>query len=363
MNTLHAAIGLTAISTFASLSLRAEPETLIEAPVRSLCSTYAGPAFIGPDESRNSIVVHSGQFPGISFVSLDTGQTEAQISIPRRFLAGLLPPHGEMLEIAESDSSGTRISSFEVTNRKPTSSRLFSNLTADLSAFTPNGMYLLGVTNSGNAFRIDTQTNKLEELKGAGTKAQAIAVSPNGDRLYIAGKGITVINIDPFSLASTSSEKLLLGIAVSPDNSTLAVRNWHSLELLDAANGGKLDQPLVVDSSPSALSASSVNITFSPDGTQLFYASASDSESELISFSLRPLKIEKRLKVSPYSSAIAVVPGRKWVLLTTGNPGKEQIEAFDMKSLAVVFKAPLAGDSIRNGTSRRSGCADARHSD
>jgi DNA-binding beta-propeller fold protein YncE len=204
----------------------------------------------------------------------------------------------------------------------------------------------------------------LEELKGAGTKAQAIAVSPNGDRLYIAGKGITVINIDPFSLASTlSSEKLLLGIAVSPDNSTLAVRNWHSLELLDAANGGKLDQPLVVDSSPSALSASSVNITFSPDGTQLFYASASDSESELISFSLRPLKIEKRLKVSPYSSAIAVVPGRKWVLLTTGNPGKEQIEAFDMKSLAVVFKAPLAGDSIRNGTSRRSGCADARHSD
>lgn len=349
MNTLLAAISVTAIATLATLGLRAEAQTLAQAPIRSLCSTYAGPAFIGPDESRNTIVVHAGPFLGISFVSLDAGRTEAKISIPQRFLAGLMPPNGETFTLAESDNSGIRIASIDVTTRKPTSSRLFGNLNADLSAFTPNGMYLLGVTNTGNVFRIDTKTSKREEIEGAGAKTQAIAISPNGSRLYIAGEGISIIDIDPFAVVSKlTKERLLLGIAVSPDNRTLAVRNWHSLELLDAESGNKVDQSLVVDAAPSAASASSVSIAFLPDGSQLFYASASDSESDLIAFSLNPLRIEKRSKVSPYSSAIAVVPGRKWVLLTTGTPGKEQIEAFDMKTLAVIFKAALAGDSASN---------------
>jgi Tol biopolymer transport system component len=363
MNTLLAAIGVTAISTVATVCLHAEAQTLAQAPIRSLCSTYAGPAFIGPDESRNTIVLHAGSFLGISFLSLDTGRTEAQISVPQRFLAGSISPHGETFTLAESENSGIRIASFDVTSREPTSSRIFGNLNADLSAFTPNGMYLLGVTNTGNVFRIDTKTSKREEIEGAGAKAQAIAISPNGSRLYIAGERISVIDVDHFSVASTlTKERLLLGIAVSPDNRTLAVRNWHGLELLDAANGNQVDQSIAVDAAPSAVSASSVNIAFSPDGSQMFYASASDSESDLISFSLNPLRIEKRSKVSPYSSAIAVVPGRKWVLLTTGTPGKEQIEAFDMKTLAVIFKAALTGDSASNWNSRQNGCADTRHS-
>src|ERR1700723_3652835 len=153
MNTLLAAIGVTAISTVATVCLHAEAQTLAQAPIRSLCSTYAGPAFIGPDESRNTIVLHAGSFLGISFLSLDTGRTEAQISVPQRFLAGSISPHGETFTLAESENSGIRIASFDVTSRKPTSSRIFGNLNADLSAFTPNGMYLLGVTNTGNVFR------------------------------------------------------------------------------------------------------------------------------------------------------------------------------------------------------------------
>jgi WD40 repeat protein len=356
-------IAVTTISILFAPGLRAKPGKSAEGPV-STCATYDGPAFIGPDESRNVIAVHAaGQYPGILFVSLDTGQLEAQIAVPQRFLAASWAPDGKLLTVAMSDTSGIRIRSFDVPSHEETSALFFAKQTANLAAFTPDGRSLLGVTTEGNVFKIDIKANKLDVLEGAAATAQAIAISANSARLYVAGRGITVIDIQRLRVLSTlTQETLLLGIAVSPDDSMLAVRNRHSLELLNAANGSKVGDSVVVDATPDAISASLVNIAFSPDGSQLFYARASYVESELISFSLPALRIEKRSKMSPIPSAVAVVPSRQWVLFTTGAPGKEQIEAFDMKTLAVIFKTALPGGTTSDVNSRQDGCVRNPHS-
>jgi WD40 repeat protein len=353
---------VTTISILFALSSRAKPGKSEEGPV-SLCATYDGPAFIGPDESRNAVALHTGQYHGISFVSLDTGQLETQIAVPQRFLAASLAPDGKLLTLGESDTSGIRIRRFDVASRKEISAQFFAKQTANLAAFTPDGSSFLGVTTGGDVFKVDIKANKLDALEGAAATAQAIAISANSDRLYVAGKGITVIDIHRLRVLSTlTQETLLLGIAVSPDDKMLAVRNRHSLELLNAANGSRVGDSVVVDATPDAISSSLVNIAFSPDGSQLFYARASYVESELISFSLPALRIEKRLKVSPITSAIAVVPSRQWVLLTTGAPGKEQVEAFDMRTLAIKFQAALAAGPTRNTDPQRSGCVNTSHS-
>jgi WD40 repeat protein len=329
----------------------------------SLCATYDGPAFIAPDESQNAVALHAGQFHGISFLSLDTGRLETQIAVPQRFLAASLAPDGKRLTLAVSDTSGIRIRRFDLPSRKETSAEVFPKQTANLAAFTPDGTNLLGVTTEGSVFRIDIKANKLDTLEGAAATAQAIAISAKSGRLYLAGNGITVIDINSLRvLSALTQETLLLGIAVSPDDSMLAVRSRHSLELIDAANGSRVGDSVVVDATPDAISESLVNIAFSPDGSQLFYARASYVGSELISLSLPALRIEKRSKLGPIPSAMAIVPSRQWVLLTTGAPGREQIEAFDMKTLAIKFQAALADGATKNAGSPRSGCVDTSHS-
>jgi DNA-binding beta-propeller fold protein YncE len=361
MKSIFTRITVTTISILFALSL-AKPGKSADGPV-SLCATYDGPAYIGAVESRNAVALHAGQYPGISFISLDTGQLEAQIYVPQRFLAASLAPDGKLLTLAVSDTSGIRIRSFDVPSRKETSAQFFAKETANLAAFTPDGSSLLGVTTGGNVFKVDIRANKIEALEGAAATGQAIAISANGERLYVAGSGITVIDIHRLRVLSTlTQETLLLGIAVSPDDKLLAVRNRHSIELLNAANGSKVGDSVVVDATPDAISASLVNMAFSPDGSQLFYARASYIESELISFSLPVLRIEKRSKVGPVPSAIAVVPSRHWVLLTTGAPGNEQLEAFDMRTLGLKFHAALANGATRNADSQRSGCVDTSHS-
>jgi DNA-binding beta-propeller fold protein YncE len=353
---------VTTMSILFALGLRAKPGKSAEGPV-SLCATYDGPAFIGPDESRNVVALHAGPYHGISFVSLNTGHLEAQIAVPQRFLAASMAPDGKLLTLAVSDTLGIAIRSFDVPSRKETSAQLFAKQTANLAAFTPDGKNFLGVTTEGNVFKIDIKAKKLDVLEGAAATAQAIAISADSGRLYVAGRGITVIDIHRFRVLSTlTQETLLLGIAVSPDDNMLAVRNLHSLELLNAANGSKVGDSVVVDATPDAISASLVNIAFSPDGSQLFYARASYVDSELISFSLPALRVEKRSNVSPIPSAIAVAPSRQWVLLTTGAPGKEQVEAFDMRTLAIKFHAALADGATSNADSQRSGCVDTSHS-
>ena len=354
-------IAVTTVSLLCVLGLRARSAESAQGPV-SLRATYGGPAFIGPDESRKAVALHAVQYHGISFVSLDTGQLEAQIAFPQRFLAASLAPDGKLLTLAASDTSGISIRSFDVPSRKETSALVFAKLTANLAAFTPDGSSLLGVTTEGNVFKIDFKANKLDALQGAAATAQAIAISADSVRLYVAGGGITVIDIRGLRVLSTlTQETLLLGIAVSPDGNILAVRNRHSLELLNAADGSKVGDSIEVDATPNAISSSLVNIAFSPDGSQLFYARASYTESELILFALPALRVERRSKLGAIPSAMAVVPSRQWVLLTTGAPGKEQIEAFDMRTLTIKFQAAVAGGATTNADSQRGGCADTHH--
>jgi WD40 repeat protein len=335
------------------------PEVVAAAEDRAtLCATYDGPAFLGLVESLNIVVVHAGPYQGISFLSLDTGQIETQIPISQRFLAASVSTNSRLVTLATADTSGIRIRNFDVASRQEGVSAFFSKRTADLGAFTPDGKSFLAVTVRGDVLKIDIDTNKLEVLEGAAVAAHSIAISAKSDRLYVAGKGITIIDIQHFKTLSTlNPETRYSGIAVSPNGDTVAVRSWHDLELLNPITGSKAAESITVDATPSAISASLVKIAFSPDQSHLFYTTGSYKDSELISFSLPALRIEKRLNLGPLPSAMSIAPIRQWVIFVTGNPGFEQLEAFDLQSLVTKFRAQLTGGVTGSASERRNGCA------
>lgn len=114
--------------------------------VPSLCTTDLGRPFVIADELRGKIAVHAGQFLGISFAALNTGEPEGQISVPQLVFAASMPPGTGILTVAEDKRPGIRVSNFNVTYHTANSTQLFVGLTAQLAVFTPDGKYLLGVT-------------------------------------------------------------------------------------------------------------------------------------------------------------------------------------------------------------------------
>lgn len=328
----------------------------------SLCTSYVGPAFIIPDEAHATIAVHAGPSPGISLVSLNTRRAEGFIPVLQPILAASLPRADGALTLALSDGKGVRISNFDIAGRKETSTRLFRALDAQMAVFSPNGKYLLGVTTTGAVFKMDLVGDKVELIEGLALRAASIAVSPTSTRLYVAGDGLTVIDVDRMTVASSlTSGKRLLEVASSPDGLALALRNLHDIEVVDlteSKNNGVLAS-VAVDPTPNGASVSSISrLAFTMDGSTLFYIRASDTESELVSLSINPLHIETRSQVGPYPNAIATAPDRRWVLISAGFTGHEQLEAIDMKTQAVVFKADLPG-SAPAPTKGSHGCPSA----
>lgn len=333
-----------------------EFRTPSKSQVVTLCATTEGPAFIGFDDSRKAVAVHAGLSRGVSFISLETGQLVAEISIPRRFLAASMAQDAKELKVATLDASGISILRFDVAAGKETYVQPYPILAVDLAAFTPDGDSLVGVTAEGTVFKVSIDAKRLDTRAGAAPAAQAIAVSADGRRLYVASKGITEIDIPSLRVLSVVARKsLLTGIAVSPDNGLLAVRDLHSLEILDAASKSEIGDPLAEDVAPDAASATSPNIVFSPDGSQLFYVRAGAVTSQLRSLSVRPLGSGSQATVGPYASAMGISPFRQAILLTTGGPDKEMLEAYDMKTLALKFQLAVP-DGSRHAESHRKGC-------
>lgn len=316
---------------------------------RPLCTTFVGPAFIVPDEPRSTVAVHAGQLRGISFISLDTGRLESTLIVPQRFLAASITPGTDALKLALADGSTTTISTVDVASHKIVSTRVFKALDAELAVFAPNGKYLLGVTAGGTVFRADLTGEEVDTIEGLTVRATSVAVSPTSAKLYLAGDGLTTVDIEHMTVTSAlTAEMHLLEVAVSPDDRSLVLRNWSSLEVFDLQEEAKGRKPLgsvIVDPVLNTHSIDSTRrLAFAPDSASLFYMRASDRESELISLPMQPLHISARSPVGSHADAIAIAHGRRWVLLVTGAMGKEQLEAIDMKSQAVIFEAPLPGN-------------------
>ena len=342
---ITAAAGIIAI--FALRSPLSASEITPESAANTLCVTLVGPAFIIPDESQATIAVHAGALPGVAFVSLNTGHSEGRIPIRQRFLAASMPEDADALTLALSDGTGVRISSVDVAHRQVKSTEVFGGLDVQLAVFTQNGRYLLGVTTKGAVFKVDLIARKIEVMGDVTLRAASIAVSPTNTKLYVAGDGVTVIDIDHMRVASQlTAEQNLLEVAASPDGHTLILRNWHDIELFDleGKKNGEARASAVVDPVPNGASVNSTSrLAVAADGSSLFYIKASGMGSELISLSMSDLHIEARSTIGPYPNAIAIVPDRRWVLFTAGVSGQEHLEAVDMKTHAVIFKAALPG--------------------
>ena len=322
----------------------------------SLCVTFVGPPFIIPDESRAAIAV---RLTDVAFFSLVTGHADgARIPVRQPLLAASMPQAGGTLLLALSDGGGVRISSFDLTKRRENSTEFFDHIDAQLAVFAPNGEYLFGVTAKGIIFKVDVFERKVETFDGAATKANSLAVSQNGARLYVAGMGLAIVDTKSMRIESElTAEPNLIEVSASPDGHTLALRNLKSIELFDLteASGGALASA-DVDPMPNVASISSISrLVFAPDGSTLFYLKASGTGSELLSLSTNDLHVKARMPTAPYPNAMALVPERGWILLTAGIPGHEKLVAVDVKTQAVVYEAALSGGPSA-GTTGSGGC-------
>jgi DNA-binding beta-propeller fold protein YncE len=341
------------VAILGMLAMHSSPSAAQIAPntaTLSLCTTIVGPAFIIPDESRSTIAVHAGEVRGVSILSLKTGRPQGQrIPILQRLLAALVLRTTGTLIVGLSDDAGIRVSNFDLANRTLQSTEVFAGIDAESAVFAPNGKYLLGVTRTGAVFKVDLSGKTVQVIQGLSVQARSLAVSPTGTKLYVAGDGLAVVDIEGMRVETTlAPAEHLLEVAVSPDAHTLALRNWHDIELLGLTGptAGEILASVVVDPTPSGPSISSTRrLAFAPDGSRLFYIRAFNAESELTTLSMNDLRIEAKLVIPPYASAIAIAPERGLVLLTAGLSGQEQLEALDMKTRRVIFTSPLPRDS------------------
>ena len=353
--------GTTSVITMLALvSFTSAAEVPGEFPASPLCTTFVGPAFILPDELGAMVAVHAGPLRGVSFLSLKTGRAEGSISIPYRFLSATMPRGDGVLVLALSDGKRIRISSVNLANLKVTSTEVLPGIDVRLAAFSPNGKYLLGVSELGAIFKVNLATQKVDIIEGATVVAASLAVSHTGAKLYVAGDGLTEIDVDRMKVSSKlTSEKNLLEVVVTPDDHALALRNWHDIELLDLApsKSGAMLASAEVDPIPNGASISSTSrLAFSGDGGTLFYVRASKTDSEVISLSANDLHVEARVTVGPDPEAIAIVPDRRWLLFARGFAGHGQLQAIDLKTQTVVFKAALPGNPS-NPTNQSLRCA------
>jgi hypothetical protein len=325
----------------------------------SLCTTIVGPAFIIPDESRETIAVRAGSVTDVTFLSLDTGHADGvRIPVKLPLLAVSMQQAPDALRLALRDRGGVRISSFDLTKCTENSTEIFDHIDAQLAIFGPDGNYLFGVTAKGFIFKVDTIEGKVEMLEAAATKANSLAVSHDSARLYVAGMGLTIVDTKSMTIESElTAEPNLLEVSAGPDGHTLALRNLKSIELFDLAKaGGEALASTVVDPMPNGASISTIGrLAFGPDGATLFYIKASDPESELLALSANDLHIVARMPIGPRPNAIAIVPDRGWVLLTTGHSGQEKLVTVNIETRKVVFESALSGPSSPSATGS-SGC-------
>lgn len=332
----------------------------------SLCAVYVGPAFIIPNEYTQTIAVHAGSFPGVSLLSLTTGHMKTNIPVSRPILAGIMSHDSATLLLALSDAAGLRISSFDVATQRLTSTRVFRGIDARLAVFAPNARLMLGVTPTGTIFKIELQRGEIEEATGTRASATSLAVSPSSTRLYVAGDGLSVIDIDHMKLSSeVTQEKNLLEVAASPDDHLIVVRNLHDVEVFDttrAHSPGPVISAVVNPILNGASISSTARLAFSADGSKLFYITASDVDPELMLLSMNNLHVEKRISVGPYPNAIAVAPDQLRVFVTSGFLQNQHLDAIYMSPPRTVFRVALRGGSSASSETSAS-CANVSRSD
>jgi len=143
----------------------------------------------------------------------------------------------------------------------------------------PAADYLAYVTDPGSrsVAVIDPATREVVARVPVGPFPDAVQVSPDGNRVYVAGRANTISVIDTATDEVTATIHLDIApraLAVSPDGRSLYVAGRHQVTILNTTTDAvvktiEVDRP-------------AFGLTFNPDGTRLYVAAASAMRSGMV---------------------------------------------------------------------------------
>ena len=163
----------------------------------------------------------------------------------------------------------------------------------------PAADYLAYVTDPGSrsVAVIDPATREVVARVPVGPFPDAVQVSPDGNRVYVAGRANTISVIDTATDEVTATIHLDIApraLAVSPDGRSLYVAGRHQVTILNTTTDAvvktiEVDRP-------------AFGLTFNPDGTRLYVAAASAMRSGMVPVFrhfLRPISAASRQSTWP----------------------------------------------------------------
>jgi DNA-binding beta-propeller fold protein YncE len=197
-------------------------------------------------------------------------------------------------------------------------------VTADALAITPNGKRAyLAVQWANEVVPIDLGTGTLGKAIKVGCQPVSVAVTPNGSRAYILGylngshARVVAINTSNGAAGKRVSVGPLEsagegGIAVTPNGHTVWVSSSeHGTVTPISVSSGKAGKPITVGAFPTS-------IAVTPNGRMLWVANSLDGD--LVPVTLATSKVGKKVHLGAGPDDISITPGGNYALATLASP-------------------------------------------
>jgi DNA-binding beta-propeller fold protein YncE len=196
--------------------------------------------------------------------------------------------------------------------------------TADALAITPNGKRAyLAVQFADEVVPIDLGTGTLGKAIKVGCQPVSVAVTPNGSRAYILGylngshARVVAINTSngtagkPVSVGPLESAGAG-GIAVTPNGHTVWVSSSENGTVTPiSVSSGKAGKPITVGAFPTS-------IAVTPNGRMLWVANSLDHD--LVPVTLATSKVGKKVRLGAAPIDLSITPGGSYALATRASP-------------------------------------------
>jgi YVTN family beta-propeller protein len=190
---------------------------------------------------------------------------------------------------------------------------------------------------SGSVSIIETRTDKVSATIKVGERPRGLAVSTDGERLYVSHQDGTLIERDMYAKAESGGAKLgsaPSSIDLSPDGKLLAaaIQGNAEIVLLDPAT------MRVTKKIPVRSGERPANAVFSPDGRWLYASSEESPELQVIDVKQGAVT---SINVGPRSHGIAFLPDGSRAYVAAGQHG--EVVVIDVAHQAVLARVKTAG--------------------
>ena len=246
---------------------------------------YAGPLVITPD-GNNLYAVSAPYGDGLGTTTTAYELSASTGTLVKTFTVGLNPdgiaisPNGKQVWVTnyEKDSTGT-ISVIDTVNQTVLPFTIDTAGYPNLIAFTPNGEHVYAGANAADALSlIAVSSHKILKSK-IGNDPTALAIAPNGDKLYTMGADGPIYVFDTSD--NTQVKKISLDgpqafvthLALTPNNTYLYIPFLGAgftpqLDMVDTATNKIVGGPILLNSSSEESGFYGAAIT--PNGKYLY---------------------------------------------------------------------------------------------